>query len=80
LTDAVIADEIPPKFLKKLEKGEVTFEEFLTNCKDYLTKNKVIADNPAPDSVSLSKIPGSTRPDVNAVNNHIKTSYVNETY
>ena len=80
LTDEVIANDLPPRYIKKLEAGESTFEEFLADCKGYLTKNKVIADNPAPDTVSLSKTSGTSLPEESAVRKDITQSYNTETY
>jgi len=80
LNDAVIDNDLPPRYLNKLKAGESTFEEFLEDCKNYLTKGKVIADNPAPDNVSLGKTSGTSRPEASAVEKEINTSYNNETY
>jgi len=42
LNDDVIANELPPKYLKQLEAGEVTFEEFLNQAGEFLKKEKTI--------------------------------------
>jgi hypothetical protein len=81
LNDQVIEDEIPPKFIKQLEKGEVDFETFLNNCKNFLTAGKVLAqpDNDV-DDVSLGKMPGGSRPSASAVDGAVKDSYKTEVY
>lgn len=82
ITDEVIADELPPKFLKQLEKGDVTFEEFLTNAKTYLTKGKVIkGDGQTTTKVpDLSLVGGSNTPDEAAIAADIKQSYANDVF
>jgi len=80
LNDDVIANDLPPRYLKKLEAGECTFEEFLDDCKNYLTKGKVLkAEEPAND-ISLSKLSGGARPEESAINKEIVGSYKDELY
>ena len=62
LTDDVIENDIPPRITKQLENGDITFEDFLDKCKDYLTKGKVVADNPAPNNPNINAAPGGSTP------------------
>lgn len=80
LNDDVIANDLPPRFLKKLEAGESTFEEFLADCKNYLTKGKVIKKEDPVDDISLSKAPGGAKPEESAINKEIVSSYKDELY
>lgn len=80
LSDEVIANDLPPRYLKKLEAGESTFAEFLAEAKHYLTANKVVAGTKAPGDISLSKAAGSSTPEESAVEKNIVNSYTNETY
>jgi hypothetical protein len=81
LDDDVIANDIPPRILKKLETGIITFEAFLDECKTYLETGKVIAQTEKTmEQPNLSKIAGSSTPDKNAVKEDIVLSYAKETY
>ena len=65
ITDEVIENDIPPRITKKLADGKIDFAGFLAECKDYLTKGKVLAqpDTP-PDIPNLGAVPGSSaKPD-----------------
>jgi len=46
-------DEIPVRIQNKLEKGEITFEEFLGEADTYLKTGKVIANPTTPQSPNL---------------------------
>ena len=77
----VIENEIPPKYTKKLERGEVTFDEFLLQCKTYLSKGKVVGGSvDLADSVSLSKASGGGTPSQAAVSSAARDSYSRETF
>lgn len=80
LTDDVIANDLPPRFLKKLEAGDCTFSEFLEDCKGYLTKGKVIKGAEAPDDLSLGDAAGGSKPTEAAIERAAVSSYKNETY
>lgn len=61
----MIENDIPPRITKKLADGKIDFAGFLAECKDYLTKGKVLAqpDTP-PDIPNLGAVPGSSaKPD-----------------
>jgi len=77
ITDDVLTNDVPPRFTKALENGEVTFEEFLSNVQTYLEKDKVVGggakvDNEKPD---LGKAGGSTKPQQQAVEGSITEQY-----
>jgi len=80
LTDDVIENDLPPRFTKQLEKGEITFAEFIAKSAEFLGKPKVVKGDPAPDDVSLSKAPGGSTPADDAVNKSVQESYKDETY
>lgn len=80
LTDDVIDNDIPPRFTKQLANGEVSFEEFLAKCAEYLGKPKVIKGTDAPKSPNLAKIPGGATPTDTAVEASISESYKSEIY
>ena len=65
LTDEVVANDLPPRFLKELEKGDVTFEEFLTKAGNYIKSEKVIQDSDKStddDTKDLSQVAGGQEP------------------
>lgn len=81
LNDDIIANDIPPRIVKKLETGKISFEDFLQECYDYSNTGKVIKqDEEVPGQPNLSKVGGGNRPDKNAVKEDIVTSYKKETY
>lgn len=80
LDDDVIANDIPPRITRKLEKGEITFEEFLDQCYEYTQTGKVIKQEKTNDGPNMSKAPGGKNPDSRAVKEDIVGSYKNETY
>ena len=76
LTDDVIDNDIPPRITKKLEKGEITFEEYISECHTYLSAGKRIhTGDPAPDEPDLNQTPGSSTPTDEAVGKSISESY-----
>lgn len=81
IDDDIIANDIPPRITKKLENGDITFEEFLQECYDYSKTGKVVkqTEDKAKD-VNLSKIGGGDKPDANAEKEDIITSYSKEVY
>ena len=42
LNDEVFANDLPPRITGKLARGEVSFEDFLEESKEFLTKGRVI--------------------------------------
>lgn len=80
LDDDIIANDIPPRITKKLETGQITFEEFLQECFTYVNTGKVVRQDKVPGGPNLSKVGGGSSPDKNAVKEDIITSYAKETY
>lgn len=81
LNDTVINNDIPPRITAKLANGEVTFEDFLQECYDYLTTGKRVAQTEQPlGQPNLSKVGGGSKPDDNAVKEDIIKSYATETF
>lgn len=80
LDDDIIANDIPPRIVKKLETGKISFEDFLQECYDYTKTGKVIKQDKVLNQPNLSKVGGSDRPDKNAVKEDMITSYNKETY
>lgn len=80
INDDVIANDIPPRIVRKLETGKITFEDFLQECYDYSKTGKVIKQETTLDQPNLTKVPGGSKPDNKAVAEDIHTSYAKETY
>ena len=81
LNDQVLANDIPPRITKKLETGAISFEAFLQECHDYLSKGKVVKQtDEGLGQPNLSKVGGGSRPDKNAMNEDYIRSYDKETY
>jgi hypothetical protein len=63
ITQDLIENEVPAKFYRQLEAGEVTFEEFLDNVASYVDAPKVIGKKEEVANVTdLSKVAGGTEP------------------
>lgn len=76
-----IANDIPPRITRKLENGEITFEDFLTECLEYSKKGKVVKQTEKTlGQASLSKSGGGSTPDKNAVKEDAIKSYEKETF
>lgn len=77
LDDETIANDIPPRITAKLEKGEVSFAQFLSECADYLNKPKKIAgsDEELESDPDLGSLPGGGEPTKEA-----KVGDLSETY
>ncbi len=80
LDDDMIKNDIPPRITKKLDSGEITFEQFLEQCHEYVKTGKVIAQEQVPNNPNLSRVGGNGSPDKHAVKEDIITSYNKETY
>jgi len=75
ITDEVIANDVPPRITKKLEDGKITFEDFLSEVKDYLSKGKVIKNEETLNQPSLGKIGGGTTPSNEKADENLQDSY-----
>jgi len=81
LTNDIFDNDIPPRIVKKLETGKVSFEAFLEECYDYTKTGKVIKQEDLPNKQpNMSKIGGGAKPDANAIKEDIMLSYNTETY
>lgn len=80
ITDEVLENDIPPRFVKQLENGEVTFEEFLTKAQKFLTSGKVVKDTKLDAQPNLGSAGGGSDPAAEAVEGDFHQSYRNEVY
>lgn len=81
LTDEVISNDIPPRITKKLETGEISFDEFVKQCDKYLTTPKVVKkeDDVDPEP-GFAQAGGSSTPSEAAVEAQNKTDYSKEIF
>jgi len=75
ITDEIIANEVPPRITKKLELGEVTFEEFLEDVAEYLGKGKAVKNEKTLDQPNLSELSGGTKPSDYKPEESLSSSY-----
>ena len=80
LDDEIIANEVPPKYMKDLEEGKVSFEDFLDRVYDFLTANKIVPQDKAPNTPNLSKVSGGATPSDNAKAEDIVALYMKTTF
>lgn len=80
LTDDVIENDIPPRLTRKLEKGEITFSEFLTECKTYLSTGKVIQKETKPEDPDFNGAPGTNKPSDKAIEGNLSDQYKTMTF
>lgn len=66
ITDEVIEFDIPPRITRKLAQGEVSFEDFLVEVKEYLNAPKKVKADGVEQQPNLSKVGGSSTPNVDS--------------
>lgn len=65
LTDEVIIDNVPPRIIKQLETGEITFDDFLAKAKTYITTPKVLDSGTVlAAEPNMGQLQGSANPDL----------------
>lgn len=64
LTDEVVENDLPPRFMKELEAGKITFEEFLDKAGTFLKTPKVIAgtDDDEKNPPNFNNVAGGQEP------------------
>lgn len=78
ITDDVISSDIPPRFTKKLESGEISFETFLEEVHEYLKTPKVVGSaNKVLGQPNLSKTGGGETPTRGAIEKDMIAEYKN---
>lgn len=80
IDDDVIANELPHRLTKQLEKGELSFRDFLKEAHQFLTTPKVIGNVQVPNKPNLDRIGGGATPSAAATDADIRTSYKTEVY
>lgn len=80
ITDESLENDIPPRIVKRLETGAISFEEFLNEAQDYITAPKKLGGVELPPKPNLSAAGGSSEADPAAIANQSKNNYSSEIY
>lgn len=81
ITDEVIMFDVPPRITKKLENGEISFDEFLKEAHNFLYAPKKVGDgNKTLNQPNMRDFGGGTTPSTNAVDSSIIENYKNLVY
>lgn len=81
ITDEVIEFDVPARITKKLEKGEITFEDYLQEVHSFLySPKKVGTGNEILNQPNLGKISGGDTPSEGAIMKDIIANYKNIIY
>jgi hypothetical protein len=81
LTNEMLEFDIPLRITRKLEKGEVTFEEFLAEAGTFLDKPKTVGTgNTVPNQPNMDEMGGGETPAASATERDIIESYRTEVY
>jgi len=60
ITEDILNEDVPARITNKLSKGEITFESYLDEVSEYLSKGKTVAKNTSPKTTDLNKAGGSS--------------------
>ncbi len=81
ISDESIENDVPPRIVKMLEKGEITFEEFLSKANQYITTPKSVKKDPKiEEEPDLSKVGGGDSPTDKALKSKSSSDYSSEIF
>lgn len=80
ITEALIADEVPPRITKKLAEGTITFEDFLQEVATYVSKGKTVKNEDVVGHPNLSDLGGGNTPSGAKAEKSIASQYKKDTY
>lgn len=81
INDDIIKYDVPPRITAKLESGEISFDQYLIDVKDYLSTGKVIGDgNKTLQQPNLKDVGGDDTPTGDAIKKDIVKDYANISY
>jgi len=75
LTDDVLVNDVPPRFMNDLNAGKDTYEEYLVKVAEYLSTGKKVVTPGNTEEHNLSHQPGSQTPGKGAAERAGKTDY-----
>jgi len=63
ITSKEVQDQIPPVYIKQLENGDISFEDFLNKAKAFVEAPKqIVTSKKAEGSVDITKLAGGQKP------------------
>ena len=81
ITDEVIMFDVPPRITKKLENGEISFEQFLSEAHNFLYTPKTVGDTNKPlNQPNMKNFGGGVTPSEDAQNSNVIENYKNLVY
>lgn len=80
ITDDVLANDVPPRITNALEKGEISFIDFLGKVKEYLTTGKVVESAKPGKVPNLSDIGGNDTSGKTAEDKGAEAKYEDQMY
>ena len=80
ITPEILDSEIPPRITKQLAEGKLTFESYLDEVSEYLSKGKVVASSPSKETTNLNKAGGSTAPSESSKEKQKEIDYSSMTF
>jgi hypothetical protein len=80
LTDEVLTNDVPPRFMNELNAGKYDYRTYLEKVVKYLNLGKEIAKPKDGESKSLGSLSGGTSPGKAAAENQGKLDYAKMTF
>lgn len=80
ITDEVLENDIPPRIVKELETGAISFEDFLAKAHDYLVKPKKVGDTKLDAQPNLGNAGGSSSPSAEALRKAAAQDYNKQSF
>lgn len=80
LSDDVLANEIPPRILKELESGKITFDVYLAKCANYIKSPKTLDPAELGSDPNLGSLAGGAEPTDAARAKSSVATYEDEVY
>ncbi len=81
ITQELISNEVPAKFLNQLKANEVTFEQFIASVAEFVDTPKVIGKKENVTNVTnLSEVAGGTEPSAEKRYDNLAEEYANITF
>ena len=80
LTDDVLVNDVPPRFMNDLNSGKYDYSTYLVKVAEYLNTGKVIPNSGSAEDKSLGDVSGGLTPGKDAANKAGKQDYKKMTF
>ncbi len=80
ITDELIANDVPPRITNKLANGKISFEDFLIEVAQYVSKDKVVSNPDTLDQPNMGKMVGGKSPTDEKPAKSLSGSYASDMY